>query len=76
MFKNIKKFYKRENFKLVYFGYVNAIRFNMPTVSVEKATLNFMKYHKLDDDEFNVKSAMMEYSRMSKEYIETEKTDV
>ena len=75
MFKNIKKFYKRENFKLIYFGYVNAIRFNMPTVSIEKATLNFMKHHQLADDDFSLESAMVEYNRMAKEYLETEKTE-
>lgn len=75
MFVNTKKFYTRESMKAVFFGYVNALRFNMVNSSIERCALNFMKHHRLTEETFNMESAIREYHRMAAEYIETEKTD-
>lgn len=75
MYLDIKKFYTRENAKILFFGHVNALRFNIPNATLEHCAANFMKYYKLNAETFNVKSAIQEYQRMCKEYFETEKTD-
>lgn len=73
MFVGFDKFLSKEAHKHILFGYVNAVRHNLPTVSVDKAILNFMKYHNLNDDNFNRDSARVTYNNMVKEYINFQK---
>lgn len=75
MVVDLKKFYKRNTADTLMFGYVNALLFNFPTVTVEKAILNFMKHHNLNDDIINTDTVRTTYYRMQKEYIETQKSE-
>lgn len=75
MFVSIKRFYKKEQIKAMYFGYINALMFNIPNATIEHCIKNFMKHHKFDEETFNMNSALQEYQRMRKDYIETEKTE-
>lgn len=70
---DIKKFYKRGLIDAMMFGYVNALRFNIPSASIENAIKNFQKHHNLDEDNFNVDSAKVIYNRMQNEYNEAMK---
>lgn len=76
MIVNIKKLYKRNILEVMMFGYVNSLRFNMPTVSIEKAILNFMKHHSIDEEALNLETAKKSYYRMQNEYIESQKADL
>lgn len=75
MYLDIKKFYTRENIKLVFFGYMNALRFNIPNATLDHCAVNFMKHHRLTPETFNAKSAIQEYQRMTAEYLELERTE-
>jgi len=68
-----EKFLTKESYKYVMFGYLNALRYNLPTITIDKSIRNFMKYHGLDDDTFNSDSARVTYYRMLKEYTEMQK---
>lgn len=70
---DIHKFYKREAYEALFFGYINAWRFNFPGVTLEQAILNFQKHHQLDEDLMNMESAKSLYNRMAKEYINLQK---
>lgn len=52
---------------------MNALRFNLPNATLQHCALNFMKYHGLNEDTFNVKSAIQEYERMTAEYFDSQK---
>lgn len=70
---DIQKFHKRTISDVLMFGYVNALLFNLPATTIEKALLNFAKFHK-NCGEINVETARITYYRMQKEFIEIEKT--
>lgn len=70
---DIKKFHKRNTSESVMFGYVSALRFNFPTMTLEKCILNFMKFYNVDND-LNVDTAIITYRRMNEEFIDLSKT--
>lgn len=74
MLINIEKFYKREVIEAMFFGYVNGLIINFPGISVEKAIINFQKYHNVDEEMMNIESARTTYNRMQKEYFQLQKT--
>lgn len=69
----VEKFYKRHSIDAMMFGYVNALRFNIPSASVDFAIKNFMKHHNLTEEEMNIESARTIYNRMQNEYIQAGK---
>jgi len=74
MIVNIQKFYKRNQIDILMFGYVNAIMFNLPTTTLERALLNFQKHHRLTEETFNIEANKVTYYRMRDEFIQIEKT--
>lgn len=73
MIVNIEKFHKRTISDVLMFGYVNALLFNLPTTTIEKALLNFAKFHK-NCEEINIETARQTFYRMQKEFHEVEKS--
>lgn len=71
---DIKKFHKRNTSEAVMFGYVSALRFNFPTMTLEKCMLNFLKFHTIEHD-LNFDTAIVTYRRMQDEYIDLQRTD-
>ncbi len=74
MIVDVHKFYKRNQIDILMFGYINAIVFNLPTVTLEKALLNFQKHHGLTEETFNIEANKSTYFRMRDEFIDLEKT--
>lgn len=64
------KFLKRKNQDLVMFGYIRAVKKNMPTVSVMKAAEQYMSEFGLDMDEHNIETIRVTFERMNTEYHE------
>jgi len=73
MFVGFDKFLTKEAYQHIFFGYMNCLRYNLPTISIEKGIQNFMKYHNLNDDNFNAESAKVTYYRMIKEFTNMQK---
>jgi hypothetical protein len=73
------KFLTKEAYKYILFGFINGQRAGAcffcgkQKMTVDQALQNFMKFHNLTDDNFNIDSARVEYYRMNKDYIETQK---
>jgi hypothetical protein len=70
---DIPKFCKRQPIEVLMFGWVNALRFNLPTITVEKAVLNFMDHNNIDEEVLSINTALSTYNRMQKEYFQMEK---
>lgn len=68
------KFYKRNLFDHMMFAHVKCIQHNLPTVTIEKAVLNFIDMYDIDEGEVSAESLRLKYYRMDSEYRETLKT--
>jgi hypothetical protein len=65
-------FLNKRSAYLVMFGHIEAVRLNLPSVSVEQAMGQFLDKYDLD---IELRSAMREYYRMQKELIELSRTE-
>lgn len=74
MTKTVDKIYKRSFTDAYFFGWINSIRKNLPTVSIEKAVLNFMNEHDLTDADVCMETIVSKFKRMNDEYFESQKT--
>lgn len=68
----IPKIYKRNYSDISMFFFVEGQRSIMPAVSVEKALYNYFKY--VDEDNYNIESALTTFQRLKKELYESERT--
>ena len=67
----VERIYRRNFTDVGMFFWVESIRSYIPTVTIEQAIYGYFKYLCVDD--FNIESAMATYSRMKKEYYESQK---
>lgn len=74
MIVDVHKFYKKNAIDTLMFGYINGILFNLPTVTLEKALLNFQKHHSLTEETFNIEANKVTYYRMRDEFMDLGKT--
>ena len=65
----IPKLYRRSALNLLMYGFVTGVRATLHTVNVKQAIFMFMEAYAIDDDDFNVDSAMVIYNRMQKEFL-------
>lgn len=70
MIVDIKRFNKNENIKILLFGYVNAMRLNMPGIPLERVIELFKKHHGLTEDDLNTNTAISYYYRLNEQYAE------
>jgi GTP cyclohydrolase I len=68
--KIIPNIYKRNYENLLLFSWVNAQKQIVPTITIEQAIWQYLKFYGIDWD---MESAMATYSRLQKEYYETTK---
>lgn len=66
----LSKLLKRNGFHLIMFGYVRAVKKNLPTVSVIDVIKQFMDEFEITHEEMNLESLRTTYDRMNKEFIE------
>jgi hypothetical protein len=71
MQKDIPKFCKRAINDVYFFGWIRCLKTTLPTISNEKACLNFINKHGLEDVSLN--TLISTYSRMNKEYFDIDK---
>jgi hypothetical protein len=64
--KLIPQIYKKNTENLLLFGWVNAQKQIVPTVTIEQAIWNYFRFFGIDD--WDMESARTTYSRMQKEY--------
>lgn len=74
MAKGIEKFYRRSAFDLLMFGHISALVNSLPSISIEKAALNFMHFYNISEQEITLQGVLTSFYRMRKEYFESEKT--
>lgn len=67
----LSTFLNKRGITLAMYFYVTAVRTNMPTVSVEKAIMQFFKVFNIDGNE---KSMLVEFDRCEKEYKKVTKS--
>ena len=72
---DLEKFYKRNSGDTLMFGYISALLYNLPTTTLQRAMLNYMKFTNLSEETTNVNTLIVTYSRMKKEFYETQKSD-
>ncbi len=66
--KCIPKIYKRNAENILLFGWVNAQKQILPTVTLEQSIWNYFRFMGIDD--WDMESARSTYSRLQKEYYE------
>ena len=65
----IPAIYRRSALNHMMFGYVTGVRATLHTIPMRDALLMFMESFGLDDDDFNIASALTTYNRMQKEFL-------
>ncbi len=71
----LSKFIKRKQEDIMMFSHVRCLISNLPTVSVEKAILNFLHSYNIAEDSSTLDTIRSTYNRMQSEYFEAQKTD-
>lgn len=71
----LQKFFNKRQIHLLMFGYVNGVRKNMPTVSVDIAIRQFLAYFEFDGEDLDATSLRMQYYDMEKLLREHAKTN-
>ena len=74
--KNILEFtsfLNKRSAYLVMFGHVEAVRMNLPSVSVDQAVEQFLDKYHIEDA--SVRSYSREYFRMQKEFIRSSRSE-
>lgn len=71
----LTKFIKRRQEDIMMFAHVRCLISNLPTVSVEKGILNFLKTYDIPEDSSTLDSIRSTYNRMQQEYFDSQKTD-
>ena len=69
----IPKILKRNAYDLIMYGYVKGMQDNFPTISIDKALVNFAERFNIVK-EFNLESARSAYERMNREHRDYGKT--
>lgn len=64
--KLIPKIYKRNAENLLLFGWVNAQKQIVPTITIEQAIWNYFKFCDIED--WDMESAIVTFSQIQKEY--------
>lgn len=72
--EKIKKLYKHPFEHAYFFGWVNSTQENLPTVSIQKAILNYMNKHQISEDEQNIETLTTRFKRMKLELLESQKS--
>ena len=72
--KKIHRFFKRNCYENLLFGWVTSIRYFLPGVTIPKAIDQFFKYYEVDENEFSKNNAKVIVNRMTKEYFDNGKT--
>lgn len=52
------------------FGYVMALRQNLPSISIERGIVMFKKYFQVPDEMMNLSSAKIKYNRMNAKFVQ------
>lgn len=65
------KFLKRRQDSVMMFTWVQCSKFNLPSVSVQKAISQFLDFYNIDGD---TKALETEYNRILKDLMESERT--
>jgi len=73
MLKGIIKIHKRRFEEAMFYGYIQGLLLNLPTISINKAVYNFMEKNKITDDDVNFNTLITTYHRIHKEMIEAQK---
>ena len=68
--KHIPAFYKRSVLNTMCYGFIRGSRYQLHTVSVEQAVLDFMDDFKLTSDDVNVDSLVTIFARMKRDHKE------
>jgi hypothetical protein len=69
----LQKFLNKRQLHLMMYGYVNGVRRNMPTVSVDKAITQFLAFYKFENEDAN--ALRVQYYEMEKLLREHEKSN-
>ena len=75
MIIDLPKFLKHEAHKYMFYGWIRALRYNFPGISVEKAIENFTKHHAahgeaLNVETFNNEAARTMFYNLEKQFME------
>lgn len=74
IFLDVPRLYQRQSLDLIMFGYVNGIRKAMPSVTIKECIVYFAEDNGFSEDDFPLETACITFSRMQKEYYESQQT--
>jgi hypothetical protein len=70
----IQAFYKKNAIDLVMFGYVLGMRRGLPAVNINKSIELFLDEFGLSEDDYPLRSAIVTYERILKDYWTSKKS--
>ncbi len=71
----LQKFFNKRQIHLLMFGFVNGVRKNMPTVSVDSAIKQFLAYYNFEGENIDLFALRKQYFEMETLLREHEKTN-
>lgn len=67
--KAIPNLYKRGFLESSIFSWINALKYTMPHLSLDQCLNGFYKFYGINEEEYQRKTAIQTYERMTKELI-------